>query len=135
MWGTAEGVRAVTRTTSRPRRSRSCGRLDTDVALGGEESLLLLGNEEVGTEAVVLHQEGLAALQAAEELHDGPVFPDPVGRLEDETGMHRFPTQRRGPCIADVCISSPFRYYTDQSRFYPIPVALFGGRSRIWVER
>ena len=68
-------------------------RLDTNVVLCGEDGLLLPGNEEVGTEAVVLHQEGLAALQPAEELHDGPVFPDPVGRLEDEPACI-------GPCPA-----------------------------------
>jgi len=72
-------------------------RLDADVALGGEGSLLLLWDEEVRLEAVVLHQEGLSAFQAAEELHDGSVFPEAVGGLHDEPGMHGLPTQRRGP--------------------------------------
>ena len=67
-------------------------RLDADVGLGGEGGFLLLGDEEVGAEAVVLHQKGLAAFQTAEELHHGSVFADAVGRLHDEPGMHGLPT-------------------------------------------
>jgi hypothetical protein len=77
-------------------------RLDANVALGGEDGLLLLGNEEVGTEAVVLHQESLAARQPAEELHDGPVLPDPVGRLEYEPGVHRTPVSWMRASLAQL---------------------------------